>query len=1083
MSKVVDGAKICIINNYPVDDLLNSCDFQHKFFSTKSPVIVLEIFGFTFPCVIDTGSDVCCLSESVWLQVQDFRGDLTVFPVTGVRISGAFKTKKRRVKLQIDLPFKVGDEIFYHEFLLIPDLIYPIIIGSDFLRLYKATVNYGLESIYIIKDKKQITIPEIKTKHEFDAPPSMNVRLCSIGSKVGLSFDSKVYNDDIDITLNSLGLSEEQTLNLKEVLVRNLSVFSNKPGLIRDFELDIVLNDDTPFHLKQYPIPVAHRDAVQKEIDRMESWGVIERASTPYISPLVTTVKKNGSVRVCLDLRRLNKVVQRDHERPKPIPEILMSLKKVKFMSSLDLTHGYWQLPLSKESRKYTGFLHGTRSFQFKSLPFGLVTAVSAFTRCIDTILGPEFKDFTVCYLDDILIYSETFESHLEHLDRVLSKLREAGMTLRWDKCHFFRTELKYLGYCVNSSGVTPDPERVKAISDFERPRNVKDLQAFLGLCVYDRAFCPNFASCVENLTLLLRKKVPWRWTDLQENAFKQLKTKIQEATLLYHPNPNLPFFVQCDSSDVGLGAQLFQRVNGERRVVAYASRLLLDRERNYSVSEKETLAIVFALQKWRVYLLGRTFTILTDHRALSYLNSCRLLSPRISRWVLSIMEFDFVIEYVAGKNNVVADCLSRYAVRLPTPSDKCFKIATLKIPLKLKEVLRNLPELQRQDKKLSKIINDLTETVSPRFTIKDDCLFIRKTEEEPYLLCIPEVIKQVVVEIYHSSIGHFGVYKTWCAMRSDMWWQNMHRDIKKYLASCLVCQKAKSTVLPSAPLQPIIVNAPNEIHSLDLYGPLPMSTGGVTYVLVALDLFSKLVALYTLRKATSKSIIKKLSDFHFQKVGRPASILTDHGTQFVSKAWEKFLRSNEIQMIKSSIRHPCSNPVERVMRELGRLFRTYCSDKHKSWAREIPNFVFFLNSVVHESTGFSPYELHYGNESFSLFRKYIDFPEAAAPLSSEGKLVLAKETLLGRAARRTVSHPNKPYVSFRVGDLVLLRANPTSSSLTQETKKFMLLFEGPYRIKREVGLVTYILCDPESDDRERGMFHISHLKKFVSFS
>lgn len=171
------------MNNYPADDLINNCDFQHDCSSTKSPVIVLELFGFIFPCVIDTGSDICCLSESVWLQIQDFRTDLTVFPVTGVRVSGAFKTKKRRVKLQIDLPFKVGGELFHHEFLLIPDLIYPIIIGSDFLRLYAATVNYGLGSVHIVKDKKQLVIPEIKAKHEFESPPPINFKLCSIGNK------------------------------------------------------------------------------------------------------------------------------------------------------------------------------------------------------------------------------------------------------------------------------------------------------------------------------------------------------------------------------------------------------------------------------------------------------------------------------------------------------------------------------------------------------------------------------------------------------------------------------------------------------------------------------------------------------------------------------------------------------------------------------------------------------------------------------------------------------------------------------------------------------------------------------------
>lgn len=477
---------------------------------------------------------------------------------------------------------------------------------------------------------------------------------------------------------------------------------------------------------------------------------------------------------------------------------------------------------------------------------------------------------------------------------------------------------------------------------------------------------------------------------------------------------------------------------------------------------------------------LGRHFNILTDHRALSYLNTCRLLSPRITRWVMVLLEYDFNIEYVPGKNNVIADCLSRSASRLPVPEDRCFKIFMVKIPHKLKEILNEIKNLQKTDPKLRAIIEN-TDLNNQRFVMHGDCLYYRNTNEDPYLLCIPRALVEEVVTIYHEYWGHYGVYKTWDALKRDVWWQNQHRDVKRVVRACQICQKSKVSIIHSPPLESIVTNSPNEIHSLDLYGPLPRSRGGVAYLLVCLDLFSKLVSLYPLKKATSKSIINALFKYHFPRVGVPAAILSDHGTQFISASWNNFLGKHNIKSIKSSVRHPSSNPVERVMRELGRLFRTFCSDNHKKWANEIINFEFFINSVRHETTGFTPLELHFGKESPTLFRKLLDYPQGNSEgLTINSKITLARESLLGKSSRMMVNHPKRPYRTYEVGELVLLRANPVSSVLAGETKKFMLLFEGPYRIKKKIFSNTYILSDLESST-ERGMFHTCHLKPYIS--
>lgn len=302
-----------------------------------------------------------------------------------------------------------------------------------------------------------------------------------------------------------------------------------------------------------------------------------------------------------------------------------------------------------------------------------------------------------------------------------------------------------------------------------------------------------------------------------------------------------------------------------------------------------------------------------------------------------------------------------------------------------------------------------------------------------------------------------------------------MHRSVKQIVRTCEICQMAKMSATLNPPLQSIVPTAPNNLISLDLFGPLPVSVGGVTFLCVFLDVFTKFVCLYPLKRATTSSILNRLRKDYIPKAGKPERILTDHGTQFTSGEWREGLRSLSIEHVKCSVRHAQANPVERVMRELGRLFRVFCYSQHTRWALEVPRLEVFLNSVVHETTGYSPIELHLGRT-----------PEPVLPFLSEEarqsdnhvKLFYARESFISRAAKREARHPGRPYISFNGGDLVLLRSNPMSSAVSRETKKFMLLFEGPYRIKKKIGPATYVLTGLD-DDVERGTFHASHLKPF----
>lgn len=1070
--------------NNPREDLLEECEYEHETLNSRTPIILIKLYNVEFPALVDSGSEICALSEQVWSQISEFHHLIPTFSCSGIKVTGAFKNKQRRIKKQSLITFSIESINVSHEFLLIPDLAYPLILGADLLRLLHAKIDLGTENILFKIEQTWLEVPEIKVTHEYLYSEPLDLKPIN-GKKVALISGTECQYSPIsaefeEVVQNSV-IDTEQKNYFKLLLEKHKNLFSDKPGYVSSYVHHIRLRDNSEFCLKQYPVPINHKEAIQKQLDLMEEWGVICRMATPYVSPIMTALKKDNSVRICLDARHLNKVMEREYETPRPVEEILHSLKKIGYMSTLDCTHGYWAIPLSKDSQKFTGFKFDGKTYCFRTLPFGLSSSVSAFTRCITSILGSDFKSFVTIYVDDILIISETFDQHMKHLSLVFTRLKEAGFTLRLSKCAFFRTEMPFLGYILDKKGYHPDPDRTQAIVDYRVPKNVKELQRFLGLANFDRSFCADFSSIAAPLNLLLRKKVRWRWTDVEQRAFENLKNKLKESTLLYHPREEIPYCLQTDASDTGIGAQLFQMVEGKRCVVAWASRLLLDREKRYHICERETLALVWSLQKFRIYLLGRPFTVYTDNSAVAYLGSCRLLSARIARYALAIQEFDFTLKYIPGTQNVIADALSRYsAVRPPAPSNRLFKILpVLRFPSEIQTILKNIRKYQQQDDKLLDIINNLPNQNESRFLLHKNILYLRRSNDDFYLLCIPKSLAPKIVDAYHCLLGHFGSYKTWNALKNEVWWNNMAKDVKKVIRTCDICQKAKMTALPNPPHKAIIPQTKNVLVALDLYGPLPKSRGGVTFICVLLDVFTKYVTCYPLKKATTHAILHRLTSDYFPKKGIPENILTDHGTQFTAAKWKASLNTLGIKVIFSSVRHPQANPSERVMRELGRLFRTYCNDQHTRWAYELSKFQLFINSLVHESTGFSPQELQLGTERVKILPQSLRGPPTdRPPIPLERKLILARETLESKAARRAIRQPARPYYNFQPGDLVLLKSNPVSSAIKSETKKFLLLFEGPYIIKKSISFATYILIEPTTN-QERGSFHASHLKKY----
>lgn len=386
------------------------------------------------------------------------------------------------------------------------------------------------------------------------------------------------------------------------------------------------------------------------ELQEMEKAGIIEPSESEWSAPMVIVKKKDGSVRICIDYRRLNQVTKFDAYPMPRIDSILDSIGVAQFITTLDLAKGYWQVPMSPEDREKTAFTSPKGLYQFAVMPFGLSGAPATFQRLMDSILrGTE--DFTGVYIDDVVIHSATWKEHLEHIEVIFQKLKEAGLTVKMSKCTFAEKECTYLGHRIGQGGVKPEESKVNAIKNMARPKTKKEVRSFLGMSGYYRRFIGNYSEKAEPLTELTKKGIPDQvpWTEREENAFQKLKQSLTNATVMRNPDLRKTFTLQTDAS--GVGAVLSQDNElGIDQPIAYYSRKLLPREKNYSTVEQECLAIKLAVKHFEIYLMGKPFIIQTDHRALQWLYKFKEKNSRLTRWSLELQPYQFRVEHRKGK-------------------------------------------------------------------------------------------------------------------------------------------------------------------------------------------------------------------------------------------------------------------------------------------------------------------------------------------------------------------------------------------------------------------------------------------------
>jgi hypothetical protein len=683
---------------------------------------------------------------------------------------------------------------------------------------------------------------------------------------------------------------------------------------------------------------------LQRQVSELLEKGHVRESMSPCAVPVLLVPKKDGTWRMCVDCRAINNItVKYRHPIPR-LDDMLDELHGSCIFSKIDLKSGYHQIRIKEGDEWKTAFKTKYGLYEWLVMPFGLTNAPSTFMRLMNHVLRAFIGRFVVVYFDDILIYSKNLDDHVVHVKSVLDVLRKERLFANLKKCTFYTDKLVFLGFVVSAQGIQVDEEKVRAIQDWPSPTSVGNVRSFHGLASFYRRFVKDFNSLAAPLTEVIKKNVGFRWGEEQEKAFQIIKEKLTNAPLLSLPNFSKTFEIECDASGVGIGAVLMQ----EGRPIAYFSEKLSGAALNYPTYDKELYALVRALETWQHYLWPKEFVIHTDHESLKHLKGQHKLNKRHARWVEFIETFPYVIRYKQGKENVVADALSRRYALLSTLDAKLLGFEYIK-------------ELYAEDHEFCEEYRACEKIASGKFFRLDGFLF-RENK-----LCVPNCsVRELLVQESHGGglMGHFGVAKTLAILQDHFYWPHMKRDVERICGRCVTCRQAKSKVRPNGLYTPLPIPSEPWIDiSMDFVLGLPRTKRGRDSIFVVVDRFSKMAHFIPCHKTDDASHV---ADLFFREIvrlhGMPRTIVSDRDAKFLSYFWKTLWCKLGTKLLFSTTCHPQTDgQTEVVNRTLSTLLRAIIRKNIKTWEECLPHVEFAYNRAVHSATKFSPFEIVYG--------------------------------------------------------------------------------------------------------------------------
>lgn len=1014
------------------------------------PYLNVRVFGSEFKALLDSGASQTILGHNgLWI--------LDKFPVKIHRTEGKFvqtaDSKNHSISGYANLPITLQGRTEDLCILVVPSLPHGIILGIDFW-----------ERFHIVADMR-----------------NRNWEFAQKNPLIHCSALDGIQSED--------HLTVEEKQKLQDLVDRH---FENEPSTLgRTDRVEHHIDTGEAREIKQryYAVSPARQKMINEELDKMLELGVVEPSQSGWSSPILLLDKPDGTKRFCVDFRKLNEVSKKDAYPLPQVTTILDRLREARYLSSLDIKSAYWQIPLEKESKEKTAFtIPGRGLFQFCTLPFGLCNAPATWQRFVDNVLGADLEPYVFVYLDDIILVTPTFEKHLEILAEIFKRIRAANLTLNREKCQLCRRELKYLGYVVSEEGLRVDPEKVKSILEMPIPRSQKEVRQFVGTASWYRRFIPDFATRLYPLTNLLKKRTQFEWSQKAHEAFLDIRSCLVTSPILSCPDFSKPFIVSCDASGCGLGAVLSQESDRGEVVVAYASRTLGRQEQKYSATERECLAVIWAVERFRPYIEGTRFRIITDHYSLLWLSNLRDPQGRLARWALRLQPYDFELIHRKGKENVVPDLLSR-----TTPiedTEKCALVVPCEVKDKWYQGLlvkvaadgEKYPQWKIIEQQLWKRVNDPTALLEEELTA--------------WKLVIPKDLRAQALQECHDdpTAGHQGIFKTYRRLQLKYYWPKMRQDTATYVSKCKICQSVKYDQRKPAGMmgELRIVSEPWKMVATDLMGPFPRSLKGFKYILVVTDTFTKYSVLFPLRSATAKTVAQRLEDDIFMVYGVPQYLICDNGSEFVGAAVKKLALDYKVKTLYNASRHPQANPTERVNRNIITMLRAYVGENHREWDQRLAQVGFALRTAVHETTGHSPAFLNFGREpaasgeGSSLLVDQVpavqeDCTVQTSRLQELRNLYQDITQKLRESHQKNSHHYNlrrRPQ-EFKVGDLVWKKNYTQSNAATYQSAKLNPRYVGPFTVVKKASHLVYSLKDGKG--KAVGNWHVNDLKTYIA--